>query len=236
MRFSESASDPPAGDMIALFFDIDGTLLLANSGGPAMAVAAERVFGAALDRYDIPFSGRTDAAISRAYHEAHSAAWTAERRSAFRDAYLHALPHALQTGGGRRLPGVTALLDEVSGRPDVTLGLLTGNFAAGARAKLSHFNFSEYFDFSIGGYGDDSTDRNDVAAAAVAKLPDGVETTWVIGDTPADVTCGKSVGAKTLAVATGSHSLEELADCDADLLLPDLSDTQAVLRGLGLSG
>ena len=85
-----------------------------------------------------------------------------------------------------------------------------------------------------GGYGDDSPDRNAVAAAAVAALGPHDEPVWVLGDTPADIVCGKSVGAKTLAVATGTYSRGELAGCGADVLLEGLSDTAGVLAALGV--
>ena len=221
--------------MTALLFDIDGTLLAAGSGGPAMAAAATAAFGAALEDYAIPFSGRTDTAIVGEYHQAHGAEHTPDSHRAFRDAYLAALPGALTEGRGRVLPGVRELLGVLSRREDVTLGLLTGNFAAGAAAKLSHFDLADYFDLSVGGYGDETPDRNEVAAAAVALLPPGIETVWVIGDTPADVTCGKSVGANVLAVATGEFSRAELSACGPDALLDDLSDVTLVLRTLGLT-
>ena len=220
--------------MHAVLFDIDGTLLLAGSGGRAMAAAATAAFGEALDRYDVPFHGRTDTAISRAYHAAHEAEHTPDSHAVFRDAYLAALPDALQYSSGQPLPGVRALLDALAGREDVTLGLLTGNFAKGAATKLSHFGLSEYFDLSVGGYGDHSPDRDDVARAAVAALPPGADAVWVIGDTPADVSCGKAVGANTLAVATGEFTREQLAPCAPDALFDDLTDTPAVLRALGL--
>ncbi|NNJ27735.1 HAD family hydrolase [Alienimonas chondri] len=221
--------------MIALLFDIDGTLLAAGSGGPAMRAAAVEAFGFYQEDLDVSFSGRTDTAISLDYHAAHDAEHTPDSHATFRDAYLAALPTALATGGGRVLPGVRELLEALSGREDVTLGLLTGNFAPGAAAKLSHFGLEHFFDLSVGGYGDHSPDRNEVAKAAMEVLPAGMDEVWVIGDTPADVTCGKSVGAKTLAVATGSHPRGELSGCAPDLLLDDLSDTPAVLRALGLA-
>ena len=49
---------------------------------------------------------------------------------------------------------------------------------------------------------------------------------WVIGDTVHDVTCGQSIGAKTLAVATGGHVASQLTSVGPDLLLPDLGDTR----------
>ena len=190
--------------------------------------------GVPASRYDIPFAGRTDTAITLAYHEAHAAEPTAESVAAFRAGYLDALPAALADREGAVLPGVVRLLEELASRGDVVLGLLTGNFREGAAAKLSHFGLDRFFDMGRGGYGCDSADRRDVAAAAVATLPSGCGPIWVIGDTPADVACGKSVGAKTLAVATGGCSLERLRETGADAVLADLSDTAAALRTLGL--
>ena len=229
--------------MTALLFDIDGTLLSAGgSGGPAMAAACEAAFGGAFppERYDIPFAGRTDTAITRAYHAAHGTEATPDSVAAFRDAYLAALPAALEDRDGGVLPGVVNLLDTLAGRDGVTLGLLTGNFRGGAAAKLSHFGLDRFFDMDRGGYGCDSPDRADVAAAALATLParfrENPRDVWVIGDTPADVACGKSIGARTLAVATGGSTLEELRDTRADAVLADLSDAAVVLRAFGMTG
>ena len=227
--------------MTALLFDIDGTLLSAGgSGGPAMAKACEAAFGEAYPaaRYDIPFAGRTDTAITLAYHAAHAAEPTAESVAAFRSGYLDALPAALADREGTVLPGVVRLLETLASRGDVFLGLLTGNFREGAAAKLSHFGLDRFFDLNRGGYGCDSEDRCDVAAAAVATLPaafrENRDAVWVLGDTPADVACGKSVGARTLAVATGGSSPDELRAAGADAVLADLSDTPAALAALGL--
>src|SRR5262249_52470325 len=53
---------------------------------------------------------------------------------------------------------------------------------------------------------------------------------WVIGDTPLDVRCARAIGAKVVAVATGIHSVDELAASQPDLLLADLSDAGPVLE------
>ena len=145
--------------MTALLFDIDGTLLSAGgSGGPAMAAACRAAFGESFEphAYDIPFHGRTDTAITLAYHAAHAAEPTPESLAAFRDGYLGALPGSLAGRDGRVLPGVVPLLDAVTARGDVAVGLLTGNFRQGAAAKLSHYGLIDYFALDRGGYGCDS--------------------------------------------------------------------------------
>src|SRR4029434_4247922 len=127
------------------------------------------------------------------------------------------------------------LLAELHQRGDIALGLLTGNLRDGARHKLAHYRIDHYFQF--GGFGDQHCDRNDVAREAVAALTmhSAIEIQtddiWVIGDTPLDIQCARSVGVRVLAVATGMHSVTELAVEQPDLLLPDLSDaTDFVLQ------
>ena len=54
----------------------------------------------------------------------------------------------------------------------------------------------------------------------------------MIGDTPADVACGVSIGARAIGVATGRYSVEELRACGAAAVFADLSDTAAVVRAI----
>jgi phosphoglycolate phosphatase len=51
----------------------------------------------------------------------------------------------------------------------------------------------------------------------------------IIGDTPYDITCGRSLGVRALGVATGRHDVASLAAAGADAVFPDLSDTAAAL-------
>ena len=44
----------------------------------------------------------------------------------------------------------------------------------------------------------------------------------MIGDTPADVHCGQAIGARTLAVASGAYTPEELAACVPSVVLEAL--------------
>ena len=120
------------------------------------------------------------------------------------------LPEYLHRRQGRVLPGVRTVLEDISGREDVRSLLLTGNTEGGAAAKLAHYELAEFFPdggaFCVG-----PGERAEIARRAL-PLANGVETVYVIGDTPADVECGKEIGARTIAVATGSYSCDELGE------------------------
>jgi phosphoglycolate phosphatase-like HAD superfamily hydrolase len=107
------------------------------------------------------------------------------------------------------------------------LGLLTGNIQLGAEIKLRKYGLWQHFQF--GGFADDHEDRNHIAVAALERgrrilganlQPQEVV---VVGDTPYDVRCGKFIGAKTLAVATGGSKLDELLACAPDWAVKDLT-------------
>ena len=79
-----------------------------------------------------------------------------------------------------------------------------------ARAKLAHYGLDRFFPDGAGAFSIDHGSRTEIARRAL-PLAAGAELVYVIGDTPADVECGKAIGARTLAVATGSHSVADLA-------------------------
>jgi phosphoglycolate phosphatase-like HAD superfamily hydrolase len=134
------------------------------------------------------------------------------------------------------LPGVREALDALSGRPDVFLGLLTGNYEQGARIKLEYFDLWRYF--RCGAYGDDSLDRHALVPVAVARsLEAGCPAVdprdvVIIGDTPLDVACARDAGVNCLAVATGGFTVDALRAAGADTVVDSLADTEAVVRVL----
>ncbi|RMF63657.1 MAG: hypothetical protein D6743_10410 [Calditrichaeota bacterium] len=119
-------------------------------------------------------------------------------------------------------------------RPDVVLGLLTGNWRRGAELKLRHFDLWHYF--KLGAFADDSEFRDrlpEVASRRFRELTDrpiSPRDMFVIGDTPLDVACARPFGARSVAVATGFFSYEELQEAKPDFLLRDLSDRAAFLN------
>ncbi|MBI1312203.1 HAD hydrolase-like protein [bacterium] len=219
--------------MFAYLFDIDGTLLSSGGAGQAaMEVGLARAFGITAPTEGISVAGRTDFAIITDLLDYHSIEPTAENRRRIIDEYLAHLPTELAARHGLILPGVIELLNCLSSQADTHLGLLTGNLRRGAELKLTHFELIQHF--KCGGFGDDHRHRDDVARAALDDLqrivPDALpDNLWVIGDTPADVQCGRAIGASVLAVATGLYSTEQLAATEPDYLVEDFSDVGRVL-------
>lgn len=225
--------------MLTLLFDIDGTLIRTHGAGKAaMETALRRAFGVSHINDTVPYSGRTDRAIGRDLLTVHGLEATAENVSRLTETYLAELPHQLAQLGGEVCHGVNAVIEATHRRPDVLLGLLTGNVRRGAATKLSHFGLWDYF--PVGGFGDDHFDRDDVARTALRSAerhldrPLDPNRVWVIGDTPLDISCARAIGAKAVAVATGWHSHDELLAHNADLLLHDLGDVAGLLTTWGL--
>jgi phosphoglycolate phosphatase len=220
--------------MYICLFDIDGTLLSSGGAGKAaMEAALVTEFGTARSTDGVPFAGRTDRAILRDLFQVHQIEESAHNCQRFLAAYLQHLPTCLTDHQGKVLPGIAALLECLHERRDVAVGLLTGNVRDGARLKLGHYGL--YHHFAFGGFGDHHLTRDDVAREALAavrshlKEPVESEQIWVVGDTPLDVRCARSIGARAVAVATGWHALDELAAEQPDLLLADLSDASRLL-------
>ncbi len=225
-----------------VLFDIDGTLLLtAGAGRRAIAAAlAELVTDAsAYDR--VRFDGKTDPQIVSELLAAagHADPENAERIAEVCAVYVAILERELAAGRTRTqvLPGVAALLARLERESDVVLGLLTGNVAAGARLKLQSARLDPER-FAVGAFGSDAADRRalpQIAAERAEPLfgrrPTGPEVV-ILGDTPADITCGAGIGARAIAVATGSYDLAQLQGFAPHAAFPDLSSTADVLRAI----
>jgi phosphoglycolate phosphatase-like HAD superfamily hydrolase len=215
-------------------FDIDGTLLSSGGAGKAaMERALASAFGVPASSDGIPFSGRTDRAIVRDLFHLHNVPESVENWQQFLTCYLEHLPDCLHSHEGKILPGIAAFLDHLRERDNAVVGLLTGNVRDGARLKLGHYGL--YHHFAFGGFGDEHFERNAVAHDALAAVKNhcngsvDCERIWVIGDTPLDIRCARSIGARAVAVATGLHSLEGLAAEKPDVLLQDFSDPEPLL-------
>ena len=182
-------------------------------------------------------AGRTDRWIARRIFEKFSVPYSEENFTRLIDGYIAALPTTLLNPRARVLPGVREILAQADARDDVVQGLLTGNLRRGAQTKLGHHGLWDFFPF--GGFADDAEMRNEISPHALRRANEHAQITfspdrvWVIGDTPHDIECGRVIGACTLAVATGSHTVTQLAEHQPDAVLPDLADVAAFWKLVG---
>ena len=218
-----------------LLWDIDGTLVYMDRAGErALLVAIRELYGRDLGTHlPVDLRGRTDTSIIRDLLAFLDVPVTPEEEARFRTAYLSLLPTTLSMVRPFIQPGIREALDAVHAHPEIHQALLTGNLKEGARLKLSYLNLWHYFEF--GAFADDSHVRDELGPFALARAREilGIvfppERVYIIGDTPHDIACGKAIGAKTIAVATGAFSVEELAALNPTYTFADLSDTQALL-------
>jgi phosphoglycolate phosphatase-like HAD superfamily hydrolase len=212
-----------------LLFDIDGTLIHSGGAGKrAFVVTLHEAFGIQDELQDIPFSGKTDPLIIREIFAKHEIEPSAGHFDLFLSRYVGCLERLIADPRGTVMPGIREVLEACYSNPGVLLGLLTGNIQRGAAIKLTHYRLYHYFAF--GAFGDDAEDRNEIARIAHARSQQqsgrdiARSSIFVIGDTPRDIECGRAINARTVAVATGKYSVEELRECRPDFVFEDLSD------------
>lgn len=224
-----------------ILFDIDGTLVLTGgAGGRAMGRAAADVFGFAHADKSIAMAGRTDTWIVAQMAAQQGTRFDAEVLGRFEAVYIGHLREEIGRAGPQKgvLPGVTGVLEMLSGHVGVHLALLTGNFRRGAEIKLEYFDLWRYFE--SGAFGEDAQDRNLLLQKAIDRVAAAggpvvrPEEVVVVGDTPLDVAVALAGGARALAVATGPYDVDTLRASGAHVTLDDLRDENAVLEALEL--
>lgn len=229
---------------IALF-DIDGTILLAHGAGSRAMQRALRELTGTTGPGGLHYAGKTDGQIVREAMRGSgfSDADVDAARPAILERYLAHLERELDGAAAERpevLPGVRELLAACHAHDQVVLGLLTGNLSRGAEWKLRAVGVDPG-QFVIGAFGSDHEHRPALAALARERASAflgrevAAASCVVIGDTPADVACAHAIGARAIAVATGSFAQDVLRECGAHVVFAHLGDTDAamdaILRG-----
>ncbi|WP_250306328.1 haloacid dehalogenase-like hydrolase [Streptomyces sp. A 4/2] len=219
---------------LIVLWDIDHTLIENAGVSKEIYAAAFTVLAGRAPAGPARTEGRTDRLIMRDMFERNGLVepdWTAIEGalSGAGEARLQDLSRR-----GTALPGVREVLKEVSVRSSWVSSVLTGNIADNARVKVAAFGLDPLLDLPVGAYGADALQRPDLVAVAQERAqrlrgaPDGVPVV-LVGDTPRDVEAALSTGSEIIAVASGVHSPQELADAGARTVLPDLTDTGRVL-------
>jgi phosphoglycolate phosphatase-like HAD superfamily hydrolase len=221
-----------------ILFDIDGTLLLSGRAGMrAMTRAFQDAFGITDAFKGESFGGRTDSyLVSKALKQA-GLPDTVANHDRFRSTYLPLLAEEIHhPGQGHKglMPGARELLEALQEHEHLHLALLTGNYREAAEIKLHHFEIWDFFEW--GAFSDDHHDRNELVPIARSRAETydipaaAIQRIIVIGDTPHDIECARVAGARSIAVATGGYTMEQLKDAGADEVLRDLSDTEKVIE------
>lgn len=220
-----------------LLWDLDGTLLWARGLGRVFDEVMTTVLGAPGPR--VAKGGKTDPQIAREILLAASVApgELDARLAAALELYRDALAAAGEDAHAESVaqPGVPELLERLASVPGVVQTVLTGNVDHAARVKVARLGLDRWLDLEIGAFGSDDHDRLGLVPVALERAarlrgrrftPDQV---WVIGDTPNDHACARVAGVRCLLVTNGAAPADQLVDLGADLVVPDLSDTERLV-------
>ena len=227
---------------VLVLWDVDYTLI--NAGGSSTqlyGMVFRQLFGRELDGV-VPMAGRTDRAIVLHTLERAGVSDPHQHVEAFLAGLAGQAPgfRALVMKRGHALPGAAAALAALAGLgpAQAVQSVVTGNIRPLAEAKLGALGMTGHLDLDIGAYGDHHENRAELVhlarrnAARAYRQDFAGEATVLIGDTPLDVAAARATGARSVGVATGSSSAADLAAAEADAVLPDLTDADAVLTAI----
>ena len=224
-----------------ILFDIDGTLYHGGGSGlHAFFDAGRELFGDRFVPHRFDVSGRLDPWIFRELMKRNELRVDDETTRRFRAACHRHLRRRIASGEHdvRALPGTRDLIERLADEPDLTLGLLTGNWEDNGRLKLAAVGFDSGR-FPVCAWGDDAPTRDQLPAVAHeryrrhrAERPLPSNEIIIVGDTIHDVNCAKAHGCRCLAVETGGGKRDELIRAGACRVVPDLTDGEGVLDWL----
>jgi phosphoglycolate phosphatase-like HAD superfamily hydrolase len=232
---------------LLVLWDVDFTLVDVRGVGRRLyELAFAELYGSELPQAatEADMAGRTDHAIVLDVLGRAGIADPLSQVSRFEAAMGKLAPRAadLVAATGKVLPGAQDALAAIAalagGRDLVTQSLLTGNIRPLAEAKLRPLGLMTYLDADVGAYGDEHAVRSELVhlarrrAAAAYHVDFGGEATVLIGDTPLDIDAALMTGARAIGVATGQFTERELEAAGAHAVLPDLTDTGAVLAAV----
>ena len=216
--------------LIAVLFDVDGTLISSGGAGAASwRLAFDDLYGTPADIGKYTDAGMTEPEVGRlTFKNVIGHEPSRQELARVMSRRLHYLPRTVADSKSFRvLPGVVETLDRL-GADGYLLGITTGGMEAAAHIKLARANLNHYFCF--GGYGSDSTDRTELTRRALERAgtllgePVDPKEALVVGDTPHDIDAAHDAGAFAVGVATGHFTKDELRDAGADYVLGSLEE------------
>jgi phosphoglycolate phosphatase len=214
-----------------IFCDIDGTLLHARgSGRIAFGEAFQKAYGVTVDMASINFAGATDIGVVEQLARENGIKLDPERTKYLFELLPDHLGKNMASSPPTVFPGVGHFLDRVSTR--WKLGLVTGNVRACAYLKLKHAGLDGYFS-DIGGFGDDDSSRNRMAALALERAGHP-EQSVLLGDTPSDIEAARSNDMISVAVCNGQFDRQALEEEHPDIIVDSFEDAEHLFRALAV--
>lgn len=218
-----------------LIWDIDGTLISCKgSGMRAMTKTFESFYGIKNGFENVNMAGRVDYSIIEEACNKHNV--KLQEMNEFYNAYAGILEKDLE--GNQNVTifnGIEKILEETSNSEEFVNIIGTGNCEVGAWLKLKRLKLENYFE--TGGFGTASSNRTAVIKMAIEKARenykmafDDLKKIYIIGDTPADIECGRELKVNTVAIATGGFSVECLKKYNPDFIFDSLKETKNFLN------
>jgi phosphoglycolate phosphatase-like HAD superfamily hydrolase len=217
-------SEKTANGIVAVLFDIDGTLIsTGGAGAVSWRLAFDELYGIPADIGKFTDAGMTDPEVGRlTFKNVIGRDPTPRELDELMAKRLAYLPQTVADSKTYTvLPGVEGLLPRLV-RDGYRLGLTTGGVEEAARIKLERAGLNKYFSF--GGFGSDSPDRIELTKVAIERAHAAPRRCLVVGDTPLDIVAGRAAGAVSVGVASGHYTTLELEAAGADHVIASLED------------
>lgn len=205
-------------------FDLDGTVLKVKTK-KMVSIVDKTLTHVGLAHHttlEKKFSGRTDKDIFHSYLDESNV----HLYPLLKETYTQYMFNELQNVDVDLLLGVDSVCKWLVNN-NLNWGLLTGNFELTGKQKILCSGFP--LPVSFGLFGDDFTNRTELAAQAVQHgnaffgkefSPSDIV---IIGDTPKDILCAKENGFISVGVTTGGYSQEELLAYQPSFVIQDLN-------------
>ena len=213
-------------------FDIDGTLLNCEDAVHyyAFCETLSAVAGRSLNLNGVTTHGNTDIGILRdafALNDVDESRWRPHLASISADLCRRVLQHKDQMRV-RVLPGVTQILEYLHACGKAT-GVASGNLEAIGWTKVECGKLLHYF--TTGTFSGRFEHRCEIFRAAANQMQSMLSARariCVIGDTCHDIEAARLTGLNVVAVATGTHGIEDLLKRAPDICVSNLEDTLAL--------
>ena len=222
-----------------VLFDIDQTLVkVVHIHSEAYAEMFREVFGVEGKMEDVKYDGKRFPEIVREVallHDVGEMAIESKQEEALQCFVKHFTEKLPEDISEHILPGVFTLLEKIS-QDNHVLGIVTGNSRPITEAILRTAKIYDYF--KVFAYGTEAQSREKLVELALKKADEKYfihfkeKDLVIIGDSIHDIDSGKPRGARTIAVATGSYSSDELKEHEPDYIFKDMRNAEMVYKAI----